>query len=277
MSEAPTWMIEGKPGMILQASVAAVKTAGERDLKNRGGEKGVSAQDVIDAAREAFTANDIAMTITAETLSVEGVGREGTQPYARMMLRIKCIASDGSFLEHVIPAGGSARNLKHMQAAVTAGMKSFYKHVLMLSISEQGNQKDNTKKPRRMSAQLLAHIKFLETVSTVEGMENTGNHETAEKLKAGDLDAARWHWQQRLDKINQLQGAGWRQKDYRDRETAKDTKRAKDARKEAETTGRSSSRGAPIDMSDTRPLKQKPGENDGPPPDADMNTTYGGD
>lgn len=269
-------MVEGKPGLILKALVEAVKTAGERDLKNRGGEKGVDAQDVIDSAREAFTAHDIAMTIAAEALGVEGLGREGTQPYARMMLRIQCIASDGSFLEHVIPAGGSARNLKHMQAAMTAGMKSFFKHVLMLSISEQANQKDNAKKPARMSAQLLAHVKYLEAVSTVEEMETTGQHETAQKLKAGDLDQARWYWQQRLDKINQLQGAGWRAKDYRDRETAKNTKRAKDARTEAETTGRSGSKGAPIDMSNTRPLNRKPGT-DAPPPGADVNSSYGDD
>lgn len=242
------WMVDGKPGRILSCMVAAVKTA--EGAINRGGDKGVAAQDVIDSARAALSEHGIALMVTSTPPHIE-VGKG--MPYASMLLHIRFIADDGSFIEHAVPAGGAARNNKHMQAAFTSGMKSALRHVLMLSVSDTAETQPRDKTERTSKA-LLAHIRYLNGVTDLDELRAAGQHATALALNAKDTDRARQHYQRRLDELNQIAGAQWAAKEQRDRVAARQAKRERDVQADVKSSRRSGPRKPPIDLSQTEPL-----------------------
>lgn len=245
-----SWMIDGRPGLVVGAMAAAMASMG--DVVKGAGDKGAAAQDVMDVVRPALIAHGIVPMVMTTPAEFQHAGKA---LFASLEVTVRFLASDGSYLESHVAAGGTAQNLKSVQAAITSGIKSLYRHQFVLSFEE-------TEKPKQrragISKELRAHIQYLQTLTTAEEMESARAHETGQALKPRDWPGAEEAWRQRFDTIVAVQGARMRSRAAADRMTAQAAHEAAAAEAKAKSTRRTGPRGKPVDLRDVEPLDTAP-------------------
>lgn len=244
----------GAPGAIIDAMINAQRLTGEDCALLNDGE-GVAATAAFNVARKVLTESGVCLMYTASGIeTVERPTQRGTQPFTTMIMSMRFIARDGSYIGHVFPAGGSASNNKNVQAAVTSGVKTALMKVLMMSVETNQERAD---RPVRVSAALLAYIKDIHRCEDPEQLRTVNKLPSFDALKPGDLARARAEWRERSDQIDRIVGSGWRAKEIRDEQTARANKREKDAADASRVEAQSPHRGKAIDMSATRPATEK--------------------
>ena len=239
-----SWMRDGSPGQIVSAMAAAMAEMGE--VAKSAGEKGAAAQDVMDVVRPALTAHKILPMILTSPAELQNVGKA---LFAALTVTVRFVAQDGSYLESHVAAGGTAQNLKSVQAAITSGVKSLYRHQFVLSFEEPSQKR----RARTVSRELRAHINYLQTLSTAEELEGARAHETGQALKPRDWPAAEEAWRQRFETIVAVDGARLRSRTHAERQAAAAGHARKEAASKAEATRRSGPRRPPVDLRNTEP------------------------
>jgi hypothetical protein len=219
--------------------VAAVQAKVAKD-----GSSSTTAQDVFDVVRGALTKLGISVRVTAGPAEYH----RQKSLFVSTVVTVDYCAPDGSYDSCTLPGGATAPNLKSCQAAITAAVKSIHRHTFLLQVVDPG-----TPPTTRISPQLRAHIAFLQTVDTIEGLRTANRHPTALALHEDDWASADVNWHDRKNRLIELEGMDKRAWDSARRQAAESDQAKRQALKDSKRP-----RKAPIDLSDTEPLTEKP-------------------
>lgn len=137
-----------KPGMIYQQMAKAMKSIGK---VNKSGDrkdlnfKFVKTEDIVEAASEALAENGICLEvqIVGKPEFGEKSTQRGTQETCMVMLSVKFIAEDGSFVEQMMPGKAASSGNESLAIAMTYA----YKYILLKALcipTPSGEEEDKS-------------------------------------------------------------------------------------------------------------------------------------
>lgn len=194
----PTWMIDGKPGQILDALVKAVKAV--KPLEKRGNREMtyLNIDDVKLAVKHAL--NEQGIVTRWETLGNPLIDT-GKAPFCVVEVRCTFIAPDGSYIVSTIKGGGQAGMGRSLTVATTAAVKQILGLTLQLATGDDERAEPPPPDDEEWSDNLRAVVGALNAAQDNEDIKRVGAMSEAKALGPRELPIAHHYGRERRKEL----------------------------------------------------------------------------
>lgn len=238
-------MLDGKPGAVLGLLGKAREVCAAVQKLKKG--EGLAAVDVIDVASAALGQVGLVHQFSHSEFRQSSAGKG---VFVTVHVRMDVIAPDGSWMRFDAPAGAMSPQLKSVQAAVTSGQKTLFRHALTMEVLSE-----NEPAPApALTETMRAWLDYLDQLHTIEELKTASQHETRRALRNDELMEGKHALMRRRSEIVDMNAAERQEWQRAQRLKAEELHEASDADRRAAIQAK---HGAPKDalsISETRPV-----------------------